>query len=899
MSENIKKLTSIGQSLWYDNIERRLLENGELQAMIVNGDIRGVTSNPSIFKNAIANSGDYDTALATMAWSGRQSEPIFWQLAVEDIRQACDLFRPLYDQTDGADGFVSLEVSPKLAHDTDYTVTQARQLWERVQRPNLMIKIPATPEGIPAIRRSIAAGVNVNVTLIFSLERYAQVIEAYLSGLEDRLGAGGRLEGIASVASFFISRVDSKVDGRLPEGSPLRGKAAIANARLAYEAFRSTFTGSRWKSLQERGASLQRPLWASTSTKNPAYPDTLYVDQLIGPDTVNTVPPQTLEAFSAHGQVAETLSQGLDQARDDLEQLEAQGVSMARVTQELEDEGVRSFSEAFSALLGTIEERRRAAQAQLGPLADPVSKQVAQLEASSFSQRMWECDPSLWTEDPAGQNEIRMRLGWLNLPESSRTLLPELVSFAANIRREGIRRVLLLGMGGSSLAPEVLSNVFASVPSTDSDEALCLAILDSTDPAQVMHAAHDFPPDQSLYIVSSKSGETTEVLAMLEYFWDLSGGDRERFVAVTDPGSSLESLAKARRFRDIFLADPQVGGRYSALTVFGLLPAALLGIDLDRLLARGAWLRAQCVVQIPSARNPGLVLGAALGAAVQHGRDKLTILADAPLVSFGSWLEQLIAESSGKQGKGLIPVDREPLEAATRYTGDRLFVYLRQNGEYDDQTAALRAEGHPVLGISVAGAYELGAEFYRWEIATATACHIWRVNAFDQPDVEDAKARARTKVAEYQQSGQLKMDQALRLDQAGPALHDFLKGVRQGDYIALNAFLPRQQPTINNLQILRIALKERSGCATTLGFGPRYLHSTGQLHKGGPDNGLFLLVTADATEDIEIPSQGLTFSTLEQAQALGDFEALKGRGRRILHVHLSHPEDIYKLADLI
>ena len=298
-------------------------------------------------------------------------------------------------------------------------------------------------------------------------------------------------------------------------------------------------------------------------------------------------------------------------------------------------------------------------------------------------------------------------------------------------------------------------------------------------------------------------------------------------------------------------------------------------------------------------RNPGLVLGAALGVAVQHGRDKLTILADEQLVSFGSWLEQLIAESSGKLGKGLIPVDREPLEAATRYSNDRLFVYLRQNGDYDDQTAALRAAGHPVLEISVAGVYDLGAEFFLWEFATATACHIWGVNAFDQPDVEDAKARARTKIAEYRQSGQLEMDQAIRLDQAGSALHDFLKGVRQGDYLALNAFLPRQQPTINNLQILRIALKERSGCATTLGFGPRYLHSTGQLHKGGPDNGLYLLVTAEDAEDIEIPAQGLTFGTLEKAQALGDFEALQERSRRVLHVHLARIEDVSKLTDLI
>jgi transaldolase len=321
------------------------LENGEFKAMIERGDIRGVTSNPSIFNAAIAKTNDYDSALTPLAWAGWDAEKIFWQLAIEDIRAACDAFAPLYEESNGGDGYVSIEVSPNIAHDTNATVAQAEQLWARVKRPNLMVKIPATKEGIPAIRKAISVGVNINITLIFSLTRYAEVMDAYLSGLEDHLAAGHSIEHIASVASFFVSRVDTKIDPKLPEGSSLRGKAAIANAKLAYDQYHQTFAGRRWENLKVKGARVQRPLWASTSTKNPDYPDTIYVDKLIGPETVNTVPPATLEAFKDHGVAAMTLMRDLDEAETAISQLEAAGISMAVMTQELEDEGVKAFAE--------------------------------------------------------------------------------------------------------------------------------------------------------------------------------------------------------------------------------------------------------------------------------------------------------------------------------------------------------------------------------------------------------------------------------------------------------------------------------------------------------------------------------------------------------------------------
>ena len=357
-------LHAAGQSVWYDNIQRGLLASGVMAGMIAREEIRGVTSNPTIFMNAITKSHDYDAALRPLAKAGRSAEEIFWQLAIADIQTAADLFRPLYDQSGKGDGFVSLEVSPYLAHETDATLAEARQLWQRVDRPNLMVKIPATKAGLPAISAAIAAGINVNVTLIFSRTRYAEVMDAYLQGLEQRAAAGLPLDSISSVASFFVSRVDSKIDARLrDQDAHLRGKAAIANARLAYADFKQVFATERFQALAAQGGRVQRPLWASTGTKNPAYSDVLYVVELVGLQTVNTMPPQTLVALLDHGQVRPaSLEEDLDAARQTLAELQALGIVMDAVTDELEDEGVKSFADAFTALLAAVETSRQAAR---------------------------------------------------------------------------------------------------------------------------------------------------------------------------------------------------------------------------------------------------------------------------------------------------------------------------------------------------------------------------------------------------------------------------------------------------------------------------------------------------------------------------------------------------------
>ncbi len=917
----IDQLHALGQSLWYDNIQRRLLENGDLARMISDGDIRGVTSNPSIFNNAIAKTADYDSALKPMAWAGWSAEDIFWQLAVEDIQAAADLFRPLYDATHGGDGYVSLEVNPYLANDTQRTVSEALRLWKIVDRPNLMVKIPATRAGIPAIQQAIAAGINVNVTLIFSLERYAEVMDAYLRGLEDRIEKGLPIGSIGSVASFFVSRIDTKIDARLNEmikiggkdgekAAGLRGMAAIANARLAYAQFLEVFGSDRFAKVKARGGKAQRPLWASTSTKNPDYRDVIYVEELIAGNTVNTVPPQTLVAFKDHGNSALTIGKDLDAMRRGLRDLESIGIHMDQVTAELEDEGVRSFSEAFTALLQSINDRRIACLRELGKLSGKVAARVETLADSKTPQRLWKPDPTLWTEIQSEQEEILRRTGWLRAPETSRVLFSQLQEILLGCQNDGFTHALLLGMGGSSLASEVLRLTFG-VQSANGKPALDLGILDSTDPAQVRKAAQRSPLANTLFIVASKSGSTSETQAHLAFFWKraVNGLGKakasQHFVAITDPGSIVEKQARERGFRAVILADPTVGGRYSALIAFGLLPAALLGLDLNRWLARAESVMNVSEPSIPAGRNPGLVLGAVIGEAALAGKDKLTFITDPELSAFGSWLEQMIAESSGKQGKGIVPVDLETQLPPRNYSNDRIFVYLRISGSLDQQVKKLQDAGHPALVLPIKDAYDLSAEFYRWEIATAISCAILGVDAFNQPDVQDNKARTQKKIADFHEKGILDEGKPIWEGEGGmvfgqdfPGLNGaktiadvvtlFVEQAKAGsDYVAINAFLSRDARTTAKLQKVRTVLQVRTGCATTLGFGPRFLHSTGQLHKGGTNNGVFIQITRDPVNDYDIPGQGLSFATLERAQALGDLEALRSRGRRAIRIHLT------------
>ena len=921
MSE-IDKLHNLGQSIWYDNIERKLIKNGEMEKMISAGEIRGVTSNPSIFQKAIENSTDYDPAIQPMAWSDLSAEEIFFQLAVEDIQDTADLFAQLYESTNGGDGYVSLEVNPKLAYESEKTFIQAKELWEWVNRKNLMIKIPATKAGLLAIRQATAYGINVNVTLIFSVKRYEEVIDAFFLGLEDRLEKKLPLSNIASVASFFVSRVDSKIDSLLEklyhedklsseDFKDVRGKAAIANSRLAYELYQEKIASERFKKLADAGARMQRPLWASTSTKNPEYYDVIYVEELIGENTVNTMPPQTLKAFKDHGKASLKIKDRMEEARNLFPNLNSLGINIDEVTQILEDEGVSAFAKAFDSLIDTITKKKVKIQNKLGGLSNGIKQYVEILEEKQVINRIYEKDPSFWSTDPSSSDEIQTRLGWLDAPFINQQFLSEIIKLRDEILEEGFTHALLLGMGGSSLAPEVLSLSFRGIA-----DGLHLTILDSTDPRQVETSSTLNPIGKTIYIVSSKSGGTTEVQAFLSYFHNLMKGYAGEkagsyFIAITDPGTQLAQQAKELSFRKTIYADPTVGGRFSALTAFGLVPAALMGVEIDTFLNKTKESVKYFRPGVSSARNPGLVLGALLAEAYNKAIDKLTVVAEEPFRSFGSWMEQLIAESSGKNGKGIVPIDIEPFVNENQYSKDRLFVYYRNDGIFQSKIDEISSSGLPVITFDLNNPYDLGVEFFRWEFAVAIACGLMEINAFDQPDVQDNKNRTKQKIKDYHENGSFEIEEPkFSFEEAnvyGPGsnlsgnnlkevLINFLSQQRDGDYIAINAYLPRNNIVENDLQEFRKYILTKTQKATTLGFGPRFLHSTGQLHKGGADNGLFIQIIQSSESDLDIPGFDLSFGKLQLAQALGDYEALVARNRRIIRIHLKTGgiENLYK-----
>ena len=867
----LRKLREAGQSVWLDYLRRGLIAGGGLQELIDEDGVGGVTSNPSIFRKAMGGSTDYEGAIAELAGTGMDARAAFYRIALEDIRAACDLFLPTWRETEGLHGFVSFELEPGLAHDTKGSIVAAKDLAARIDRPNVMIKVPGTPEGVPAVEELTAAGLNVNITLLFSVDRYEEVARAFLRGLRRRVDAGEPIDRIASVASFFVSRVDSKVDARLPNGSPLRGRIAIANAKRAYRRFREVFSGGGWEELAAVGARVQRPLWASTSTKDPELRDVLYVESLVGLDTVNTMPQATIDAFRDHGRVdPAAVSSGLDEAEKALAQLEEMGVSLESITSELVEEGIEAFASDFEALLETIEGKLTRPQvgeprggSSLGALGDAVRARVDALQEGSIVRRIWRRDHTVWKDDPT---EIVDRLGWLTVADLMHERIDELDAFTKQAATDGFEAAILLGMGGSSLAPEMLMRTFGAT-----GDRLELLVLDTTHPAALARIEAELDLARTLFLVASKSGTTVETLSHLDHFWERTGGAADRFVAITDPETPLAELARERGFRKVWINPEDIGGRYSALSLFGLVPGALIGAPLHELLDGAEEMGTACDACIESKHNPAAWLGAVLGEASLSGRDKLTLMLPEEIASLGSWVEQLIAESTGTEGTGIVPVVGEDLGAPDVYGHDRLFVAY---GDHEG-LEAIEGAGHPVVRLPYDGPTSLGRELFRWEFATAVAGHVLGINPFDQPNVAEAKQAT----AEILESG---------LEEPGfDELPPLLEQVGPGDYLSIHAYLDPTEETAAALHEARMALRDRHAVATTVGFGPRFLHSTGQLHKGGPDTGVFIqVVDADRPRDVEIPGRLYSFGTLIGAQALGDLRSLRSRGRRVARVTL-------------
>ena len=908
-------LKQAGQSIWYDNIERGMLMDGEMARMIKDGEVYGVTSNPSIFEKSISSSAAYDDILQSMAWAGLSKEQIYLELVREDIQAAADLFLPVYEATGGIDGMVSVEINPLFAYDTEKSIEDGRALWAQMNRKNVMIKVPATKAGLPVIETLINEGINVNATLIFSIPRYMEVMEAYFLGLEKRLANNLPIDHVTSVASFFVSRIDTLVDSRLEEygaANPqaadqvaaLTGKIAIDNARLAYQEFLKFFASERFENLKQYGAKVQRPLWASTSTKNKAYSETLYVDELVAPNSVNTIPPATLSAFLDHGATDLRIEQDLERARKDFDMLLKLGFDYNRIAQELEDEGVEKFKQAYISLLETIETKRAFFKVELANLGEAVHAALKKAADEVYVGSLFDHEPSFWTSDQSGHDEIRERLGWLSLPGQQFSIIDELAAFKEKLLSEGYVHAFVIGMGGSSLAPEVMSQAIAPVDG----KGLKLQIIDTTSPDEIAFRVRGVDLRKSLFIVSSKSGGTSETMSAMKYFWaELEKIEPENvgkhFVAITDPNTSLQDLAYRKGFRKVFNARPDVGGRYSVFTHFGLVPAAVMGIDLHKLLGQGNASDLQSRKNVPYPANPNLMLGLVLGEAAKRGKDKLTFIAESFAGSLVPWLEQLIAESSGKEGKGILPIENEPVLVSQNYPEDRIFVYFKTDGSKAGLVDELKQAGQIVITIAIPEPYALAKEFYRWEYATAIACAVLQVNAFDQPNVQLSKTITKDVIIAYQKSGKLedgepiwendqaivygfRNEEALREIDLESLLLAYARSVPEKGYVVLSGFIPRLEENFEFLQALRGRILNAVNKATTLGFGPRFLHSTGQLHKGGLGGGLFIHFTKDAEHDFEIPGEGMSFGTLQRAQALGDLQALAQKDRAAIRVHL-------------
>src|SRR2546429_3103075 len=776
----------------------------------------------------------------------------------------------------------------------------AHDLWDRVRRPNIFVKIPATDEGLPAIEQCIADGLNINITLMFSVKVYEDVAPAFLRGLQRRMKEGHPVD-VASVASFFVSRVDTAVDklleqkiaaatdpaerGRLQK---LMGKAAVANAKMAYQAFVRIFNGPEFADLRAAGASVQRCLWASTGTKNPSYSDVMYIEELIGPETVNTMPQQTMSAFKEHGEVRPSLLENVAGADQVMRELAAVGIDMDKVTYDLQVDGVKLFADSITKLLEEIANKKRqlragevgAHDANLGAIEPAVDVRLAQLEQAAVVRRISEKDAALWKSNGTVEQEIRDRLGWLQVADRMEERIPELEDLRAQLVAEGVTDAVLMGMGGSSLAPEVFRQTFG-VPKG----ALNVHVLDTTDPAAIAAVERSINVKKTAFIVASKSGTTLETLSHYRYFFERAGRNGRQFIAITDPGTPLKDEAAKQGFRRVFLNPADIGGRYSALSYFGLVPAALGGVDLAALLDRAATMMEACSPSVPVGENPGAWLGAVLAEAAEVGRAKVTIIAPAPLQSFGIWAEQLIAESTGKEGKGLVPVADEAPGPPAGYGNDRLFVRLALPEQNDGDAARLEAlskAGHPAVTLKLTDPLGLGPEFFRWEYAIAVAGAILGINVFDQPNVQEAKDLTRKVLTEgnpptvgegIRWAGQ----QGATLD---AAIQSLLAQVHPGDYVALLAYI---QPTAENdrtLNTIRLAIRDTYRVATTVGYGPRYLHSTGQLHKGGPNPGVFLPLAGDAPNDPVIPGAKFSLGVLNKEHRLRVFQSLPTPGRR-------------------
>lgn len=890
LSDRIKNLKNAGQSLYLRFSRLREIDFNTLQQQVADNRLSGIVLDPCVLCGTASCRRTLDNRAVPLRMNQWGVTRMYHNAAAALCRKVTQSLKPIYTETNGENGY--LVVQPVFeSFSAEYKIAEEiRAFWKLVNRPNLIIALPVGVLSPSVFGELLSEGVNLGFSSVTSESRIREIAETYLAALESRAAEGKTMGTLCCMAAVEADILDNTLEAeKLNDIFPML-TSQIANCVSSYN------QSERMKKLMDAGAKPLRILWMTESGEGIRYQN-----QLIVRDTISAMTAAQIEEFRKDGRLTPPSALPNASAADMTEETRNQ---LEKISQQIEEAKVQMMIQAYQNMQKGIETAASAVEKGLGVLIAPIEANFKKLEEESMITRMFAKDPTVWTFDTADYTEIRNRLGWLDIYQTIDKTGPEYKAILGQLKADGIRKVLLIGMGGSSLAPEVLSRVF---PEAD---GLKLEIIDSTDPGQVLQADADHPLAETVYIVASKSGGTAEIRAMMDYFYAkaksaLGDAAGKHFIAITDPGTLLERTAKELKFRNVIISDPSIGGRFSVLSPFGIVPAALIGLDTAKIAAKVTEIATICAPSAPTGANEGAALGVYLATAAQNGRDKITILTDHEFDSFGSWLEQLIAESSGKLGRGIVPIDIEPELAPADYAKDRAFVYVNFSGEKQPFVDALIEAGQPVLTIKLTDKYDLFREFYRWEIAVSVACALINVNAFDQPNVQDSKTRTIAKVNDFKKNGKLDELSVSWRGEGVEAYFNFdneemktaktvkefiaayLKLAKSGeDYVAINAYIPRNDETLRTLQSFRTSILKATNCATTLGFGPRFQHSTGQLHKGGANNGVFIQLVADAPKDTEIPGEGMSFATFERAQALGDFDALLAVDRRAIRLNL-------------
>ena len=897
-------LHQLGQSTWLNYLRNSFIRSGELADRVGQG-VQGVTANAQVYERAIAGSSDYDVGIRRAMDEGIPTRLIYQSLMVDDIQRAADVLLPIFKESNRLDGFVSFEVDPAIFGDPTATVAAVRHIAHLIDRNNVMVEVPATAVGVEIIRALIADGISVNATHLFSIDDFERAALAYRDGLAHYI-RNNRIWRTAptAVASFSLSPIDAAVDAALAalDRQARIGSTAVALAKILYQRYLELFSGPQWDELANNGAHPMRPKWTRVTPNDFEHGADYYVNNLIGPGSIVTFSPIALNTFLQAGSAAESLTTEIDAAQAHLVELSRLGVDLEAIAHKLQREHLAASDRRFQSLVEAVFEKRdeldkgwHASSWALGAAESGVEEGLQALCRRQMICRIWSHDYTVWKPQPT---EITNRLGWLHIMDAVAGKVDRLKAFTKSIVEEGYTHALLLGMGGSSLAPELFQETFGrpARPANMPFPFLDLVVVDTTDADAIRAAEQAVDLAKTLVIVSTKSGGTVETLSAFKYFYNRIatevGQERagDHFIGITDPGSKITEMAAHYGFRELYINDSNIGGRYSVLSYFGLVPAALVGVDITELLERAAIMASNASLCHCDAIDDNLAarLGTAMSKLAQSGRDKLTFISSLPLAGFGDWVEQLIAESLGKEGKGILPVVGEPQAPVETYGADRVFIHLRLEGDArdDEFVSRLQEAGHPMITLKLKDIYDIGGQFFLWEMATAIAGHFLGINPFDQPNVEDAKVKARAVVSQYAEKGALPAGEFAELNTR--ALEEFLAQARPGDYVALQAYIQPTAEAKAALQTLRQAVHLRTGLATTAGFGPRYLHSTGQLHKGDRGNGLFIQFISDALEDVAIPDEAgeeksaMTFNVLKKAQALGDAQALRDNHRRLI-----------------